>query len=85
MTCKHDDANFHINVACFGDTNLRYLEITGRCKRCDAPMRFRCDAAGISPDRPMVNIGRDTMHLPFLFGDDAYDGRAVGFTVTRVS
>lgn len=85
MACKHEDAHFHINMACFGDTNLRYLEITGHCKECNAPLKFRCDAAGVSPDRPMVNISREMMHPPCLFGDEVYDGRAIGMSVTRVS
>lgn len=83
--CTHEAGHFHINVQNFGDTNLRYLEITGRCKRCDAPIIFRCDHTGVSPDRPMASIGRDEVTLPFLFDGETYDGRAIGFVATRVA
>lgn len=79
--CPHSDVHFHLNTAIFGNTNIRYLEITGHCKICDAPLRFR-GPVGVSPDHPTVSVFGNEASLPFLFGEEEYDGRATGLRVT---
>ncbi|MBX3482523.1 hypothetical protein [Phenylobacterium sp.] len=79
--CPHTDVHFDLNVARFGDTNVGYLEIVGRCKICDAPMRFRGAPLGVTPAHPTMALDGSEIRLPFLFGDEEYDGKCVGFVV----
>ena len=78
--CPQSDVAFHINMASFGDTNIRFLEVSGSCNICGAEMRFR-GPAGLSPNQPTVSIGGEEASLPFMFGDETYDGKATGFSV----
>lgn len=80
-TCPHSDVHFDLNTASFGNTNIRYLEIKGRCKICDAEMRFR-GPMGVSPDRPTVSTFGDEASLPFMFGDEEYDGRGTSLHIS---
>ncbi|HEX5264429.1 MAG TPA: hypothetical protein VFW13_12930 [Phenylobacterium sp.] len=76
--CPHGSIEFNLNVVGFGDTNIRYLEIRGRCKGCDATIRFQ-GPHGLSPEQPTVSsVLGDEASLPFMFGDEEYDRKAVG-------
>jgi hypothetical protein len=78
--CPHVDVRFHLNLAAFGDTNLRYLEISGHCQTCDQPVRFR-GPHGLSPQHATVSIDGADASVPLTFGDEAYDGKARGYTM----
>lgn len=78
--CPHNDVHYNLNLAAFGDTNLRYLEITGRCKICNAPLRFR-GPMGVAPDVAKISVDRETLHAPLLFGDEQLTGSPVGYGI----
>lgn len=82
--CPHSDLHYTLNLALFGNTNIRYLEITGVCKICDAPMRFRGMPFGLSPMHPTMAIDGSDVSLPVMFGDEEYDGKAMGFVGRQV-
>ena len=77
-TCE--DLHFHLNVQSFGDTNIKYLEVTGHCKVCDRKMRFR-GPAGVNPNSPTVAIDGSQAIFPFLMTGEDYDGKAIGYSV----
>ncbi|MFW2344003.1 MAG: hypothetical protein ACN4EU_01775 [Brevundimonas mediterranea] len=79
--CPHVDVHYHLNLASFGNTNVRYLEIKGQCLTCDAPIRFRAPL-GLSSDHPTVSLDGAEVSLPLMFGDETYDGKASGYTLT---
>lgn len=77
--CPHSDVHCHFNLATFEDTNIRYLEVTGRCNVCQAPMRFRGAPLGVTPAHPTMALDGSEVRLPMMFGDEEYDGKAAGF------
>lgn len=82
--CPHPSHHYDINMASFGDTNIRYLEIKGRCTVCEAPVRFRGLPYGMSPMHPTMRIGGSDVTLPIMHGDEEYDGDATGFVGREV-
>lgn len=80
--CPHSDVNFALNVASFGDTNIRYLEISGRCTICDAPMVFQGFPLGISPTTPTGSCDGQEVTLPVMFGEEVYDGKCTALSVS---
>lgn len=79
--CPHSDVHYHLNLASFGDTNLRYVELTGHCKLCNAKMLFR-GPIGMGPDFPAVSVGREEIRLPLMFdGDEQLTGNPMGFSI----
>jgi hypothetical protein len=82
VQCPHSAVQYALNLAAFGDTNIRYLEIKAVCTICDAPMVFMGLPVGISPTLPTASIGGDEVSLPVMFGDEVYDGRATSLSVT---
>lgn len=82
--CPHTDHHYEINMACFGNTNIRYLEIKGRCTICDAPIRFRGLPMGLSPMHPTMALDGSDVALPIMHGDEEYDGKAMGFVGRQV-
>lgn len=83
--CPHTDVHYALNLAAFGDTNIRYLEVTGGCKICGAPMVFRGLPLGLSPMRPTMAAFGSEVRLPLTFGEEEYDGKAIGFSGGPVS
>jgi len=81
--CPHNDVHYQLNLASFGDTNIRYLEITAACKICSRPMRFQGVPIGVSPAIPTMAADGSEVRLPVMFGEEVYDGRAIGFTARR--
>jgi hypothetical protein len=79
--CPHSDVHFELNLASFGDTNIRYLEVKGRCKVCDEIARFR-GPMGVSPDQATVSLFGDEASLPLMFGAEEYDGQATSLQVS---
>lgn len=77
--CPHNDIHYQLNLQSFGDTNVRYLEIKGACKICDAPITFRGMQFGVNPNAPTMAIDGSEASLPLMFGDEEYDGKAMGF------
>lgn len=77
--CPHSDVHPHLNEARFGNTNIRYLEVSGRCKICDQPIRFRGAPLGMTPTHPTMALDGSEIVLPFLFGDEEFDGKAISF------
>lgn len=78
--CPHSDPHFNLELAAFGDTNIRYLEITGHCNVCGAALRFLGLPLGLTPSRPTGALDGSEARLPVMFGEEEYDGKAVGFT-----
>jgi hypothetical protein len=76
--CNHPDVHYHINRNRFENTNLEYLEISGKCKSCDAPIHFRCGLTGMSPNTPGVDLAGTSLSIPTTIGDEPYDGKAIG-------
>lgn len=79
--CPHPAVHYHLNLASFGDTNIRYVEIKGSCKICEAPMVFQ-GRVGCSPREPMVALGGFEISIPVMFGEEQYDGKAVGYSLS---
>jgi hypothetical protein len=82
--CPHSDVHYNINLASFGDTNLRYVEISGRCNICDAKMRFR-GRFGLNPNEPRVAIDGSEACLPVLFDDDELTGNPARYDINLVT
>jgi hypothetical protein len=82
--CPHSQVHYHLNLASFGDTNIRYVEITGKCTICDQPMRFQGMPFGLSPEQPTMSIDGIEAKLPVMFGEEEYDGKSIGFTGSRM-
>lgn len=80
--CPHSDLHFHLNNASFGNTNIHYLEITAKCKICDADMVFRGLPGGMSPDRPTSSIDGKELILPFLGEGEELTGKPAGYSMT---
>lgn len=78
--CPHSDTHLHLNMATFGNTNIRYLEIKGSCKICGEPIRFR-GPMGLSPNQPTTSLDGEEVSLPLMFGEEEYDGNATGYSV----
>jgi hypothetical protein len=81
VRCPHTQVHYELNLASFGNTNIRYVEIKGACKLCDAPMVFQ-GRVGVSPLEPTVSLGGFEASLPVMFGDEEYDGRATGYSLS---
>jgi hypothetical protein len=82
--CPHARLDVKLNIAHFGDTNIKYLEITATCEVCDRPMTFRgVPDMGQSPDKPMVNIDATEIRLPIIAEGEAVVGKPAGFTMSR--
>jgi hypothetical protein len=77
--CPHLEFSFNIRVARMEDTNIKYAEVTGRCLNCDGIARFRGMNFGCTPAHPTMAIDGSDANLPFLVGDEEYDGKAMGF------
>lgn len=80
--CPHSDVHYHLNLASFGNTNLRYVELTGHCKICQAPMRFR-GPVGMGPQGPGVAADGLEVRLPMMFGTEEFDGNATGYRIRQ--
>jgi hypothetical protein len=78
--CPHPELDFDLNVASFGDTNIRYLEVLGRCKTCEQRITFR-GPVGMSPLHPAMALDGSELRAPFMIGTEAYDGKASGFSI----
>lgn len=76
-----DGMHFHLNVQHFGDTNIKYLEVTAHCKVCGAKAAFR-GPPGLNPSHPTVAIDGTEAVFPFVFEGEEYDGKATALTVT---
>jgi hypothetical protein len=81
--CLHRDMHYNLDLHVLGDTNLCYLEVTGKCKLCDEDVIFR-GPAGVSKDQATVSIDGKTAHLPLVFGEHNVTGNPVGFSVRRM-
>jgi len=76
-----EQAHWHLNLQHFGDTNIKYLEVTGACQACGRKVFFR-GPAGLNPGGPTVAMDGSEAIFPFLFEDETYDGKAVGYAVS---
>lgn len=76
-----ENVHWHLNLQHFGNTNIKYLEVTGRCRVCGNSIRFR-GPAGLNPAGPTVAIDGSEAIFPFLFENEQYDGNAVGYSVS---
>lgn len=79
-TCA-ENIMFHLNVQHFGDTNIKYLEVSGTCRVCCLRLAFR-GPAGINPSSPTVAIDGSEAVFPFLIEGEEYDGNAVGYELS---
>ncbi len=78
--CSHH-IDWKINHAAFGDTNINYLEIQGKCSNCHKIVKFRGAPLGLSPNNPTMEVGGSEVRLPFIFEDENYDGKDIGFDI----
>lgn len=77
--CPHNDVHYNLNLQSFGNTNIRYLEIHGHCKICNEPICFRGMPLGVNPGAPTMSVDGGEVRLPLMFGQEEYDGKAMGF------
>lgn len=77
--CPHLEFSFHIRVARIADTNIKYAEVTGHCVNCNGIARFRGMNFGCTPEHPTMAIDGSEANLPFMVGEEEYDGKAIGF------
>ena len=75
--------HYHLNLSHAGDTNMKYLEVTGSCSICGRKAQFR-GPVGMSPNHPTVAIDGSEAVLPFVFEDETYDGKAIGYSVSAL-
>src|SRR3546814_4194222 len=55
--CPHRRLDVHLNQAHFGDTNVKYFELTATCEVCGVDMTLPgVPDVGQSPDKRMVTI-----------------------------
>ncbi|MER9768994.1 hypothetical protein NKJ09_23350 [Mesorhizobium sp. M0189] len=76
-----ENVEWHLNLQHFGDTNIKYLEVKGACNVCNRAVSFR-GPAGLNQSHPTVAIDGSEAVFPFLFSDEEFDGKAVGFSVS---
>jgi len=76
-----EQMHWHLNLQHFGDTNIKYLEVQGKCSECGKAANFR-GPAGVNPAHPTVAIDGSEAIFPFLFQDEEYDGKAIGYSVS---
>lgn len=50
MTCPHNDLHYNLNFQSFGDTNIKYIELSGYCKLCKKKIKFQGRKYGMSAD-----------------------------------
>lgn len=82
--CPHARLDVKLNIAHFGDTNVKYLEITATCEVCGTPMIFRgIPDMGQGPDKPMVNIDATEARFPIIGQGEDLVGKPAGFTMKR--
>lgn len=81
--CKHENIHYHVNRNHFENTNLEYVEISGKCSACGDPVQFRCDMVGMSPHRPAVDLAGTSMVLPCTIGDAVYDEKGAHGYIVR--
>ena len=81
--CHHPEIDFNLEHAIFKDTNIRYLEIIGKCKICETPIQFQGNfPVGLTPEHPtQVELGNTNIVLPFLIEGEQYDGKSIGYIV----
>lgn len=79
-TCV-ENMHYHLNLAHFGDTNMKYLEVTGNCSICGRKAQFR-GPIGLNPNHATVAFDGSQAVLPYTFEDETYDGKAVGYSVS---
>jgi hypothetical protein len=80
--CPHSDLHFHLNNACFGNTNLHYLELTATCKICEMPMVFRGARMGMGADEPRTSVDGTEIRIPFIGAGEELIGEPAGYSVT---
>ena len=80
--CPHSYLHFHLNNACFGGTNLHYLELTARCQICGCDMVFPGWPMGSSPDHPAISPDGKELRIPFLGEGEERTGAPVGFSIS---
>lgn len=73
--------HWHLNSQHFGNTNIKYLEVTGQCRACGKKAQFR-GPAGLSAAHPTVAIDGSEAVFPFLIEGEVYDGKAVDYSVS---
>lgn len=78
--CPHLEYHFNVRVARIEDSNIKYAEVSGKCLNCGGTARFRGMPFGCTPAQPTMAIDGSDANLPFLIGDEEYDGKAIGFT-----
>lgn len=76
-----EHVHWHLNLQHFGDTNIKYLEVTGGCSLCGRRIAFR-GPLGVNPAHPTVTMDGSEASFPFLFEDEIYDGKATGYAVS---
>ncbi|MES1993174.1 MAG: hypothetical protein V4457_06110 [Pseudomonadota bacterium] len=81
--CGHSDVHWHIHHQAFSDSNMHYLEISGRCKICETLMIFRGVPIGMTPAHPTRSVGGDEIRLPFLGAGEEPKGNLVGYAFTE--
>lgn len=77
-----EQMHWHLNLQHFGDTNIKYLEVTGKCRVCGKKAVFR-GPAGLNPAGPTVAIDGSEAIFPLLLEGETYDGKAMGYSVSN--
>lgn len=82
--CPHSDNYAKVSVANISDSNIHYAEVEITCNICGAKARFRGMPIGCTPAHPTMALDGSNVNLPFTFGDEEYDGKAIGIVGTVV-
>lgn len=75
-----ENMHWHLNLQHFGNTNLKYLEVTGACRECGAKASFR-GPLGQNPSYPTVALDGSEAVFPFVMEGEEYDGKAIGYSL----
>lgn len=68
----------------FHDSNLHYLEITGRCNTCGKAAEFRGIPLGLSPQHPTMAIDGSEIRFPWFGEGEEPNGPMIGFVGRQV-
>lgn len=76
-----EQMHWHLNLQHFGDTNIKYLEVSGSCKVCGRQAAFR-GSLGLNPAEPTVSVDQAGAVFPFVYAGEEYDGKGIGYSVS---
>jgi hypothetical protein len=83
--CPHSDMHFNVHHQAFHDSNLHYLEITGKCRICGKAAEFRGMPIGLSPAQPTMGADGLEIRIPWFGEDEEPRGPMISALVGQVA